>query len=170
MISEGKHRMLRRKKASQINGKKGGVKSEEGKTVSSQNAIKHGVLSNSLSEYDRLSSSILYKELADEFSVKTLHQKMLLEQLVLCYIKLARCSRFESEIMRESLSAESNPSLLDISFENKIIPDDAKAIIDEQTFKRLELVLTRYEPQLVNRLINLIGLLKSYQRNSSLES
>lgn len=155
---------VKKKKTSQENGKKGGVKTEEGKAVSSQNAIKHGVLSNSLSEYDKLSSIALYKRLAVEFEVETTSQRMLLEQLVLCYIKLARYSRFESEIMNEAVSTIDNPNHLKLDWgDEKVTPEDAKALIDEQTFKRMELVLTRYEPQLINRLMGLIRVLKSYQ-------
>ncbi len=107
---------VKKRKASQENGKKGGVKTNAGKAVSSQNAIKHGVLSNSLSEYDKLSSIALYKKLAIEFEVKTTYQRMLLEQLVLCYIKLARCSRFESEIMNEAVSTTDNPNHLKLDW------------------------------------------------------
>ena len=156
---------LRRRKASRENGKKGGVKTDVGKAVSSQNALKHGVLSNKvkLKGYDSVNHQALYDTLEEEFDAKTLHQKMLVEQLVLCYIKLARCSRFEAEIMNETLKTTDNPNHIGDLFPEKITPKDARALIDESTFKRMELVLTKYEPQLINRMIGLVNVLKKNQ-------
>lgn len=155
----------RRRRASRENGKKGGVKTEKGKAISSQNALKHGVLSNKvkLKGYDSVDHQTLYDAFVEEFNAKTVHQKMLVEQLVLCCIKLARCSRFEAEIMKEALSAQDNPSYIGDLFPEKITPKEAKALIDESVFKKMELVLTKYEPQLINRMIGLINVLKKNQ-------
>jgi hypothetical protein len=150
-----------RKIASQENGKLGGVKTEEGKEISRRNAVKHGVLANALQNgYDKINFGGLYNRLGDEFNVTTLHQSIILEQLVMCYVKLARCSRFESEIMREALNSICLDDLL-----SSTVPTDYKdkATISEKTFKRLEVILIRYEPQLINRMLKLTETLKKYQ-------
>ncbi len=156
---------LRRRRASRENGQKGGVKTDEGKVASSQNALKHGVLSSKfrLKGYDSINHQIIYDTLEKEFDAKSLHQKMLVEQLVLCYIKLARCSKFESEILHEALKSTDNPLKVKFLSQDKITPKEAKALIDESTFKRMELVLTKYEPQLINRMIGLVNVLKKNQ-------
>lgn len=153
--------------ASQENGKLGGVKTEEGKEISRRNAVKHGVLANALHNgYDKLSYSALYNRLGDEFHVTTLHQSIILEQLVMCYVKLARCSRFESEIMHESMNTrQSLEELLNLPT-IPVIDDKDKATISEKTFKRLEAVLIRYEPQLINRMLKLLEILKKYQKDN----
>lgn len=66
---------------------KGGPKTEEGKMASSKNSLKHGILSNTLTEFDRINVSVLMEAFIEEFSAKTYYQKILVEQLVLCYVK-----------------------------------------------------------------------------------
>ena len=160
-----------RKVTSPQNGLKGGVKTDEGKAASSKNAIKHGLLSNSLSEYDRVPYSAMYAHLAQEFNVETLYQRIILEQLVVTYIKLARCSRLESELLNQEIKTYENPNSLDKYIEEacsnisskRLDPED-KALIDEKTFKNLDLILTRYEPQLNSRILTLIKVLLELKR------
>lgn len=146
-----------RKESSRKNGLKGGVKTEEGKAISSRNSLKHGMLSNVLDGYDEINAKTLFRILADEFKTDTYYQKILLEQLVLCYIKLIRCGKYETGILNETLHSTENP--LNNIFPDQFITEGQKAIINEATFKRLELVLTRYEPQLVSRMLKLIDAL-----------
>lgn len=140
---------------------KGGPKTEEGKIIASKNALKHGILSNVLTEYDKVNVAILMEAFTEEFSAHTYHQKMLVEQLVLCYVKLARCTRMENDIITESLNTKIDPfkGLED----GLIVDDEARALVNDQTFKRLELMLLRYEPQLLKRMVSLIETLKKYQ-------
>ena len=44
-----------------------GVKTEKGKSISKWNALKHGVLRESVSEYEKLDYQTLYTELVEEF-------------------------------------------------------------------------------------------------------
>ncbi len=135
----------------------------EGKKIVCKNAIKHGILSNSLSDYDKIQYNELYKQLANEFKVRKTYQVILLEQLVLCYMKLARCARFESEIMNESLRTKviHGVQFGGLEEDMEFIDDKDRAQLDEKIFKKLELVLIRYEPQLVKRLMNLTKQLSS---------
>ncbi len=153
-----------RKMASQTNGKLGGVKTDEGKEVSKLNAIKHGVLSNALQNgYDKANFSAIFKALGEEFNVKSIHQNLILEQLVMTYLKLARCSRIETEVMHE---ANNTTMSLEEACYAPIIAEKNKASISEKTLNRLEMVLIRYEPQLVNRMLKLIDILKKYNEDN----
>jgi hypothetical protein len=63
----------RRRRASRENAKKGGVKTEKGKAISSQNSLKHGVLSNKmkLKGYDSVDHQALYETFVQEFDAET---------------------------------------------------------------------------------------------------
>ena len=136
----------------------GGPQTEEGKAVSSRNAIKHGILSNTISSMDKVDVEELMNGLLMEFNIKTLHGRFLVEQLVLCYVKLARCSRIEVDILHEALKTKIDP--LKGVDEGYYVQDDDRALITDQTLARLELLFVRYEPQLIKRMLQLIEALK----------
>lgn len=133
--------------ASRINGKKGGVKTEEGKIISSKNSFKHGILSNSKTDYDLIKANQLYIDLVAEFNANTVASSMLIEQLVICYVKLARCNRFEQELLNEAIKTKYEKDPLDELFSKVTVPEGQRALINEEWFQRMDLVLTRYEPQ-----------------------
>lgn len=145
----------RRRKASKENGKKGGVKTKEGKAISSQNALKHGILARALSDYDKVNYKTIYELLSKEYKVTKFAHEMILEQLVICYIKLGRCLRFENDLIREAMGTLRLPP--------PGVEYDDQAFVDEEMFKRMELVLTKYEPQLVRRLQALVKQLESFK-------
>lgn len=75
--------------------------------------------------------------------------------------EIARCSRIENDIIHESLNTKIDPFK---GFEDGlIVSDEARALVNDLTIKRLELILLRYEPQLIKRMIVLIDTLKKYQ-------
>ena len=138
VMSNDETKKSRRRKASKENGKKGGVKTVEGKAISSRNALKHGILANALSGYDKINYETIYELLSKEFKVTKFSHEMILEQLVICYIKLGRCLRCENDLIREGTQELKLPPL-GVAYEDQ-------AFIDEDFYKRMELVLTKYEP------------------------
>lgn len=152
--------------ASRNNGKKGGVKTEEGKMVSSRNSFKHGILSNSTTDYDLLKSNQLYIDLVVEFKASTVVSLMLVEQLVICYVKLGRCNRFEQELLNETIKTKYEKSPLDTMFFGVTVPENERALISADWFQKMDLVLTRYEPQLVKRMITIINELQKMNLGS----
>jgi hypothetical protein len=155
VMGNGEAKQSRRRKSSIENGKKGGVKTEQGKVISSRNALKHGILANALSGYDKINYKMIYELLSNEFKVTKFSHEMILEQLVICYIKLGRCLRCENDLIREGTQALKMPPIG--------VDYDDQAFIDEEFYKRMELVLTKYEPQLVKRLQSLIKQLEGFE-------
>lgn len=146
--------------ASRENGKLGGVKTDEGKLISSRNSLKHGILSEADCSYDLIKVDPLYLKLLDEFKVKSESRRMLVEQLAICYLKLARCNRFERELLEEACNTVYEEDPVETLLSGMSISNDKKATISNEWFLKMDLVLTRYEPQLVKRMINIINELK----------
>jgi hypothetical protein len=148
-------------------------KTEEGKAISAQNSRKHGLLASSLTDYDRLAVNELLEELEEEFGDGSVATKMVIEQLVLTYLKLARCNQFQAEVINEKIhptEKEYIPGVADkllnsvhddLGGKVEVKKQGFSSQITEEQFKRVELIITRYEPQLVNRMLKLINYLKS---------
>jgi hypothetical protein len=156
------HKIYRLGPALRNKASNGGPNTEEGKAISSQNALKHGVLSNTLAELDKVDANKLFESLCDEFNAVSCHQKMIVEQLVLCYIKLSRCSRIEADMLKESLNTTKVPFKI-LEKNGDVVDDEMRALINEQSLKKMELLLIRYEPLLNKRMIQLIETLKKFQ-------
>lgn len=141
-VSKDPQTSLKRRRASQQNGKLGGVKTLEGKVKSSKNANKHSLLSTTLTGYDKVSTNRLKAELIEEFRPNGRSEIFLIEILSVAYVKLGRCYTFETEILREALTAERGFNFdehLKNTLEDKIVPDELKARLQEDTFKKWNL-------------------------------
>ena len=93
----------KRAHTSPLNGVKGGVKTDEGKEISSLNSHKHGIFSVSTSKLDDCSFDDVYEKFAAEYGESTPTRSALICQLTLLWIRLRRCVRFETEFIREKL-------------------------------------------------------------------
>ena len=144
--------------ANQRNAKAGGVKTANGKAISSKNALTHGLLAQSVSYYDQAEVVEIYQALANEFDDSLPSSKMLIEQLSLTQLKLVRCNRIEKEYLNEMLNPPVYDGIGELGF-NSIREVNDKSTIDVTSLDKLELILIRYEPALVNRMIKLITLL-----------
>jgi hypothetical protein len=115
--------------ACQENGKKGGVKSEAGKAISSKNAITHGILSNeilllgeSVGELNNLRNNLVL-----EFDPRGEWETFLVERIITCIWKLRRLLRIET--VRQN--------------KNWKIPYDFFSIQSSELFNRYESALER---------------------------
>jgi hypothetical protein len=155
----------KQKQASRTNGALGGVKTPEGKNISSRNATTHGVLSHCTTKYDLLDIGQLYTEFAEEFGETSPSRKFLIQQLALTVLRLTRCARAETELLREAL----NPRITEvhggfetgISFGHTVVISEGEpATITSEALEKFALIYERYEPKLVSRFLRIIGFLK----------
>jgi hypothetical protein len=140
---------------------KGGVKTEEGKSVSKWNALKHGILRQSVSEYEKLDYETLYTELVEEFEPSSALETMCIEIIVTNYIKLFRINKAETERMKMTL---------DPTIEFGIAPlttrDGYEPVVSADTVSSLE-VYSRYQTTVENRIYKAIMMLKTLKNQSN---
>jgi hypothetical protein len=102
-------------KANKENAKLGGVKSEEGKAISKYNAIKHGILGNLISQYDKdINLESLIAKLKEELHPKDLIQEMLVERIGLNYLRMVRALKIEKNLIESIV----NPPALEKVYKN----------------------------------------------------
>ncbi len=153
----------KQKQASRENGKAGGVKTTDGKAISKMNALKHGILAYTATDYDPVSGVEIFEQLSEEFGTGTPSRHLLVEQLALTVLRLARCVRAETEILREGL----NPRIVETkSFDwpmsEEIVHSEGElATLSTEFLERLALLYERYEPRLVSRMLRLLDALKA---------
>jgi len=83
--------------ANRKNGRKGGVKTPQGKAISRLNARKHGIFASALTPEDAEELHGINDQLAAEIQPVGLVEEMLVEKLALTYLQLQRCARAEAE-------------------------------------------------------------------------
>jgi hypothetical protein len=126
-------------------------------------ANKHGILTNAMTGYDWINPSELLEELIIEYQPKTTSQRILVELLAFTYLRILRCARFETEIIKEALNPPefSDSILIDFDLPKpEIIEVNDQAVITHHTFEKLEIIYLRYEPKLYQRLNMLKKLLR----------
>lgn len=93
--------------ANQENGKKGGVKTEEGKAISKYNAIKHGILTKDiiLAEENQEELEKLGKLLRKEFEPKSEIELILVDRITANVWRLKRVLKAEAEMIEGDISS-----------------------------------------------------------------
>lgn len=146
--------------ANKKNAQKGGVKSFEGKCISSKNSIKHGILSDCLTKYDSINPKEIYDDLIEEYKPETVTQRMLVEMLAITYVKLGRCVKLEREIINESINPPEYKDIFALDETKYLVTKNDKAQLQSSHFEQLEIVYQRYEPSLIKRFIKLADKLR----------
>lgn len=161
---------------SALNGQKGGVRTPEGKAISSQNATKHGILSNYANALDDISYESAYEMFAEEFGDNTPSRSALISQVAVLFIRLRRCTRFENEYIQAKL----NPP----KYESRLVKEGTKPLLEEfnihgtpniyetividagkpmtvplDFLEKLDNIYTKYETHFLNRFCTLIDML-----------
>lgn len=158
---------------SPLNGAKGGVKTEEGKEISSRNSYKHGILANYNTDLDEMTFEDAYDMFAKEFGDGTPSRKVLISQLAVLHIRLNRCARFETEYIREKLNPPKferrlvkKGNELNISdiftpdvYEDVLVSPGEPMTLSPQVLSDLDNVYTKYESQFLSRFCHIIDLL-----------
>jgi hypothetical protein len=142
--------------------KTSGPQTAEGIAISSRNSTKHGILAGCVTKFDTLNIETVFNQLAEEFGVETPSRRILVEQLALTYLRLARCVRAETELINEALDPAivKRHSILDPEDEVEIIHAGTPPLISHQDFAKFQLIYERYEPKLVNRFLRIMSELK----------
>lgn len=168
----------KRSETSPINGKNVGVRTANGKVISIQNSIKHGIFAKYSTSLDDLSYEETYNLFADEFGDDTPSRSALIGQLAVLHIRLRRCIRFESEYLKEKLNppkfeqrlvkagAKSNfefdhsmfESTPDV-FESVMIDPGDPMTLNPCALLALDNVYTKYESQFLSRFCHIVDFL-----------
>jgi hypothetical protein len=133
---------------------KRGVKTEEGKEMSKWNALKHGILRNSISKYDEIEIDTLYDNLKREFEPSNTLEEMCIEIIVNNYIKINRIQKAELEKMKAIL----DPTI-EYDFEPLKYKQGYKPSVSAVDLQSLEL-FSRYQTSAENRIYKAIMMLK----------
>lgn len=85
--------------ANRKNAKLGGVKTPEGKRISSLNAVKHGVLMKILTKEESKEATVLQEKLFNDCQPQSTIEQILIERIAVWYVRLKRAVRAEKEQM-----------------------------------------------------------------------
>lgn len=143
-------------KANQENAKLGGIKTREGKKVSKFNALTHGILRQSLSEYEEGFNTSILDDLLILYKPEGVIEQILVERIAIYYLKLYRVQRAEAEYVKSKLNPHKVRSQLDITIEgledNQVINEGYIPKITDENIQGLTDIYARYETTLENRL------------------
>ncbi len=155
--------------ATQENAKLGGVKTPEGKSVSKFNAITHGILRNSITEYEQEFYSKISEDLEAEYQPQGVTEQILIERIVICYLKLFRLQKAETEFMKSKLNPHivSNPNdelVKSLLGKEVIINEGYTPRLSVENIEQLANIYSRYETTIENRLFRAIHELERAQK------
>ncbi len=154
-------------RANRENGKKGGVKTDKGKAVSKYNALKHGILNETVSEYEQSFSRDIVDRLNSQFQPIGVLEKILVDRIAVYYVRLYRVAKAENEYMQSILNPrEVNVTDLipPISFtETTVINEGYTPTVNHEVVDKLSSTFLRYEVALENRMYKAIHELQRMQ-------
>ena len=154
-------------KANQENGKKGGVKTNEGKETSKYNALKHGILKETVSEYEQSFSKDVMERLNSQFQPVGVLEKILLDRIAVYYVRLFRGAKAENEYMQSVLNPRQvtvNELIPPIVFTETIVENEGYTpTVTHEMVDRLSTTFLRYEIALENRMYKAIHELQRMQ-------
>jgi len=153
------------------NSKLGGVRTEEGKNISRFNALKHGVLRNSLTEYESGMYVHILEDLIDELKPSGIIESLLVERIALCYLRFYRVSKAEGEFIKEQLHPYSEKHSTDrflgknlLHQADKVTFAGYQAQIKTKAIQELDQTLLRYDTTVENKLYKALRELNRLQR------
>lgn len=147
----------KRKITSPENGKLGGVKSEAGKSVSRFNAMKHGILSDVITDYETVNYKLLYENIKLDFPPSNVLEELIIERIAVAYIKLQRVSKAEAEQINAAMNHEDS-WISDLDSESSYKPE-----VSSQYFKDIYELYSRYETTTENRFYKAISKLSEFR-------
>ena len=164
MITDKQH------KANQKNALLGGVKTTEGKSISRFNALKHGILRQSLTDYEEGFYVEIYDDLVNQYRPSTLTEKILIERIAMYYLKLFRVQKSETEFMKARLNPRQVKTrnfaqeITDKMFETQVINEGYVPLLTDEAILRMTDVYSRYEGIMENRLYRALHELEWLQK------
>lgn len=148
--------------ANRENGRLGGVKTEEGKEVVKFNALQHGILRNTLTEYEKEFYLEIYADFVRQYEPATLFERILVERATIYYLKLFRVQKAEQEYMKATLNprvvkTHGVPSAYDLGLlKDEVVNEGYVPQLTHEHIQKLSDVYSRYEITLENRLLKVI--------------
>jgi len=146
--------------ANQKNAQLGGVKTVQGKEVSKYNALSHGLLRKTLTEYEKEVYLEIYADFIREYQPVTIFEKILVERATIYYLKLFRVQKAEQEYIKSRLDPhiERPAPWIDMTefTKGEIVNEGYVPQITDEHIQKLSDVYTRYEVTLENRLYRAI--------------
>jgi len=136
----------------------GGPQTETGKAVSKFNALTHGILRETLSEYEQGVEDGLLDDLETEYRPASTIERMLLERIATTYVKLRRVAKAEREFMRSVLDphvvvTKSIPGFEVLQVTHTVVEREGYVPkLGFEAVNQLASVYGRYETNLENRL------------------
>lgn len=151
-------------RANKKNAQLGGVKTKEGKEVTKFNAMKHGILKTTISEYENVDYELLYSSLLQEFPPNNTLEQILLERIAIAYIKLMRVAKAEKELIKTAIDPTVVEKLLD--FETYESKSGYKPVVTEKHMELLASRYSRYETSIENRMYKAINKLLKLRQDA----
>jgi hypothetical protein len=138
----------------------GGVKTDEGKAISRYNAVRHGILRETITEYEKIDHERIFNEFADFYKPENLIEEILVERLTVAYVKLARVSRAENELMKSAMDP-TIPFGEGVSYYEKI---GYKVVLPSDKVTLLSDVYARYETAVEKRFYRAMNTLNELKK------
>jgi len=91
-------------KANIKNSTLGGVKTEQGKSITKYNATRHGVLTKVLLPEEATEAKVIKEQLINDYMPETLTEELLIENMAVAYVRKERAINAEREYMLEILN------------------------------------------------------------------
>ena len=158
-------------KANQENSLLGGVKTPEGKDISKFNALKHGILLQSVSDYEKGFYSNILEDFNRQFRPANAIEQILLERIALYYLKLFRVQKAETEFMKAQLNPRKTKVVDGIDCDPEgllgktvVLNEGYIPLIKDDSIQKLIDIYARYETTVENRFFRAIHELERVQR------
>lgn len=153
--------------ANRENAKLGGVKTDEGKTVSRWNAMRHGILKEVVSDYEQESYEDIVEQLIERFRPEDALECVLVDRIAICRLRLHRVARAENEYMRSVLNPRKvtiESFMPEFNFNKEtVVKEGYVPIVSQEAVEKLSNVYLRYETAIENRMYKAIHELERLQ-------
>ncbi len=149
--------------ANKNNSKNGGVKTEEGKLVSSKNALTHGCLSQQVLPEELECYQELYDELVEEMKPEGILDRIMVERITTHVLQLNRISFAKKEFINSRANLGKFKDLFEDVMSNGVVTveEPYKPKVKQEDVEVLLGVYHRYEVSVENRLYRAIREYKS---------
>lgn len=138
-----------------------GVKTPEGKAITRYNAQKHGILRETLTEYEKVDAEMLFNELSDDLQPEGRMQEILVEGIVSNVVRLERLTKAEGEHIKFALTPTNS------FFVNPMKSKDYEPLLPIGSVENL-MLFSRYQTAIeskIYRALNVLRDLKVYEQS-----
>lgn len=143
----------------------GGVKTPEGKEISKYNALKHGILRQTLTEYEVDLYQDVFQQLEDDYKPDNAIEEMLVERVAVNYVKLFRLQKSETEYLKSVFDpriVRLNNDATDLM--TTVVAKGYTPKLPDTAIERLSSTYSRYETTIENRLYRALHELERIRR------